>query len=48
MAMHRTSDPLVEQDYLHHVNDYRAFLRGVRRSVVAAALVLALMAYFLT
>ncbi len=43
MVMH---DPVVDDDYAAHVETYHAFLRGVRRSIAAAALVLALLAYF--
>lgn len=42
-----TADPILDADYAAHVAFYRSFLRGVRLSVGAAALVLILMAYFL-
>lgn len=47
MATHTTHDPIADQDYRDHVESYRGFLRGVRWSVATAAVVLALMAYFL-
>lgn len=42
-----TYDPIVDNDYPAHVETYRGFLRGVRLSVGAGALVLILLAYFL-
>jgi hypothetical protein len=43
-----TADPVVDADYAEHVANYRSFLRGVRYSVSAIALILIAMAYFLT
>jgi len=42
-----TSDPVVDADYAAHLETYRGFLRGVRLSVGAIALLLILLAYFL-
>lgn len=42
-----TSHPVLDVDYAAHAETYRAFLRGVRLSVGAIALVLILLAYFL-
>lgn len=42
-----TSDQITDPDYQEHVESYRAFLFGIRFSVITAAVVLALMAYFL-
>jgi hypothetical protein len=42
-----THDPVVEADYPAHVETYRSFLRGVQLAVATAALVLALLGYFL-
>jgi hypothetical protein len=43
-----THSPTAADDYAEHVDTYRAFLRGVRWSLSAIALLLILMAYFLT
>lgn len=43
-----TNDQFTDQDYHEHVESYRSFLFGIRLSVITAAVVLALMAYFLT
>ena len=40
-------DQTTDQDYRDHVESYRAFLFGIRTSIAIAAVVLALMAYFL-
>lgn len=45
--MATTHDHVTDRDYQEHVESYRAFLFGVRFSVITAAIVLALMAYFL-
>lgn len=42
-----TSDPLVDADYPAHVETYRSFVWGVRLSVLAAATILVLLAFFL-
>lgn len=44
MAVH---DPIAEQDYQAHLASYRSFLFGIRASIATAAIVLALLAYFL-
>jgi hypothetical protein len=43
-----TADPIADADYAAHVAFYHSFLRFVRLSVGAIALLLILMAYFLT
>lgn len=40
-------DQTADQDYRDHVESYRAFLFGIRTSIAIAAVILALMAYFL-
>lgn len=50
MATHHhygDSDLIADQDYREHVESYRGFLFGIRTFVAIAAVVLALMAYFL-
>ena len=50
MATHHhysDSDLIANPDYRDHVESYRAFLFGIRTSLAIAAVVLALMAYFL-
>lgn len=42
-----TFDQHLDADFANHVATYRGFLRGVRMSVLAAAVLLVLMAYFL-
>jgi hypothetical protein len=43
-----THDPIVDADYPAHVETYKAFLRGARISIITIAVLLALLAYFLT
>lgn len=43
-----THDPVVDADFPAHIQTYKGFLRGARLSLLAAAVVLAAMAYFLT
>jgi len=42
-----TADPVADADYAEHIAFYHSFLRGVRLSLSAIALLLILMAYFL-
>ena len=42
-----SADPVVNADYAEHVAFYHSFLRGLRYSIGAAALILVLLAYFL-
>jgi hypothetical protein len=42
-----TSDPVVDADYPAHVETYRSFVHGVQMAVIVAAVVLALLAFFL-
>lgn len=42
-----THDPLADHDYQEHLENYHAFLFGVRTFVITAAIILALLAFFL-
>lgn len=42
-----TNDQVAEQDYQDHVASYRGFLFGIRLSIITAAVILLLMAFFL-
>jgi hypothetical protein len=42
-----THDPVVDADYIAHVQTYRSFVRGVAMSIATAATILILMAIFL-
>lgn len=42
-----TTDPVVDADYMSHVETYHGFVRGIRLSVTAAALLLVALYYFL-
>lgn len=41
------ADPVYDRDYAEHLANYRSFLRGLRYSVAAVAVVLILLTYFL-
>lgn len=43
-----THDQVADEDYQDHVESYRGFLFGIRLSVITAAVILLLMAFFLT
>lgn len=42
-----THDPVVNDDFIAHVQTYRSFVRGVAMAIATAATVLILMAVFL-
>lgn len=41
------ADPVYDRDYAEHLASYRSFLRGLRYSIAAIAVVLILLTYFL-